>query len=129
MAGGSSPRAADVHLQRLGYWGDRDSGLPSPTALVDDSWDEAERDLVTNHLARGFVARAYMGRAACRICGEQIGSLELTDGVYIWPEGLVHYVTVHHVRLPEPVVEHIRVFTDAIETADVDDSGWRAIAD
>ena len=116
-------------LQRVGYWGDRDSGLPDPRTLVDESWDEDERGLVTNHLVRGFVARAYMGYASCRICGAQNGSLELTDGVFLWPEGLAHYVTAHAVKPPATFVDHVRSFTDEIEAADVDETWWRSLDD
>ncbi|WP_173094396.1 hypothetical protein [Actinomadura verrucosospora] len=116
-------------LQRLGYWGEAGSGLPAPSALIDDSWNDMDRDLVAEHLGRGFVARAYTGHATCRVCGDQVGSLELTDGTYIWPEGLRHYVAAHSIRLPERFVEHVRTFTDEIEGADVDDSWWRSLAD
>ena len=116
-------------LQRLGYWGDRDSGLPDPVTLVDESWDRDERGLVTDHLVRGFVARAYVGYSTCRICGAQNGSLELTDGAFVWPEGLAHYVTAHAVRLPAAFVEHVHAFTDAIESADVDESWWRSLGE
>jgi hypothetical protein len=30
-----------------------------------------------------------------------VGSSELTDGYWVWPEGLIHYVEVHGVSLPE----------------------------
>ena len=116
-------------LQRLGYWGDRDNGLPSPSALIDESWDEDERGLVAGHLVRGFVARAYMGFSTCRICGAQNGALELTDGVFLWPEGLAHYVTAHAVRLPAAFVDHVRSFTDEIESADVDETWWRSLGE
>lgn len=41
--------------------------------------------------------------------GEKVvmGSRELTDGVYVWPEGLVHYIEKHNVRLPRQFVEHV----------------------
>jgi hypothetical protein len=63
-----------VRLKRVGYWGEAGSGLPAPPSLVDDSWAKEDR----------FVVRACMGTASCRNCGERIGSLELTDGVYVW---------------------------------------------
>lgn len=116
-------------LQRLGYWGDGNGGLPQPSTLVDESWDEVERDLVAEHLVRGFVARAYMGQATCGICREQVGALELTDGIYVWPEGFAHYLIVHHVRPPDLFVNHVRSFAHAIESADVADSWWRSLAD
>lgn len=114
-------------LQRVGYWGEAGSGLPAPSSLVDEAWDAAERRLVAEHLGRGFVARAYLGYSACRICGAQNGSLELTDGAFVWPEGLEHYVTAHAVRLPDAFVEHVHSFTDEIESADVDETWWRSL--
>jgi len=37
----------------------------------------------------------------------EMGSSDLTDGVYVWPEGLVHYVEKHNVRLPTEFVKHV----------------------
>jgi hypothetical protein len=128
-AGESSRRKDEMRLQRVGYWGEAGSGLPTPSSLVDDTWGEEYRNAVAEHLGRGFVVRAYMGTTTCRICEEQVGSLELTDGVYTWPEGLRHYIETHSIRLPEPFVEYVRAFTDAIESADIDESWWRSIAD
>jgi len=34
------------------------------------------------------------------------GSTDLCDDVWCWPEGLAHYVEVHHVRLPDEFVAH-----------------------
>lgn len=36
------------------------------------------------------------------------GRLELTDGTFIWPDGLAHYVRDHAVRLPATFVSHIQ---------------------
>lgn len=97
-------------LTLIGYWrseaGDGrpgDGRWPSPATFVDSSWDVDERDSVADYLGRGFVVRAYMGYSPCRLCDlETNGNLELSDGVYVWPEGLEHYVRDHAVRLPEP---------------------------
>jgi hypothetical protein len=35
-----------------------------------------------------------------------MGSRELTDGLWIWPEGLSHYVRAHGIILPEEFVAH-----------------------
>jgi hypothetical protein len=35
-----------------------------------------------------------------------LGSADLTDGLWIWPEGLCHYIDVHSVRLPDEFVQH-----------------------
>lgn len=35
-----------------------------------------------------------------------MGSCDFTDGVWIWPEGLAHYVEKHDVILPDDFVQH-----------------------
>ena len=43
----------------------------------------------------------------CRFgCSLANGSAELTDGVFIWPEGLAHYVAEHSVALPDDFRQH-----------------------
>ena len=42
------------------------------------------------------------------LCGKTNGCAEVTDGVYLWPEGLAHYVREHSVRLPDDVLDHIK---------------------
>ncbi len=61
-----------------------------------------------------------MGFSGCRLCGEVNGSAEFTDGVYLWPEGLAHYVREHSVKLPDEVLAHVRRRYDEVETLDVD---------
>lgn len=36
-----------------------------------------------------------------------MGSRELTDGEWVWPEGLSHYVREHGVGLPEQFISHV----------------------
>jgi hypothetical protein len=48
------------------------------------------------------------GLSPCRLCGQLNGSAEYTDGTYVWPEGLAHYVMEHDVRLPDEFVSHVR---------------------
>jgi hypothetical protein len=42
----------------------------------------------------------------CNMTGN--GSRDLTDGTWVWPEGLAHYITTHDVILPDEFVEHAR---------------------
>jgi hypothetical protein len=117
----------------IGYWRREAGGgwaaderWPSPVDFVDPAWDEIERDVVAEYMSRGFVARACMGMSPCRFCGRDNGSLELSDGVYVWPEGLAHYVAEHDVRLPGQFVSHALSMTEALESADRDESWWRS---
>jgi len=80
---------------------------PIVTDFVDERWDEAERDRVACYLDDGYVPWSDAGWSVCRFCGAWHGSSELTDGIYLWPEGLVHYVREHGVRLPVSVIRHI----------------------
>ena len=119
-----------MKLVRIGYWrSEKGPDWPDPRTVADPNLDPSERHQVADHLRRGFVARAYLGASVCRLCGEMVGSLELSDGEFIWPEGLAHYVDVHDVRLPKRFVEHVQSYTEALESADVDDDWWHEVAD
>jgi hypothetical protein len=37
-----------------------------------------------------------------------MGSRDLTDGVWVWPEGLAHYVEEHDVMLPDAFLHTMR---------------------
>jgi len=49
-----------------------------------------------------------MGYSTCRICGQLNGTSELTDGRFIWPEGLPHDVRDHQVALPQSISDELR---------------------
>ncbi|MCB1257651.1 MAG: hypothetical protein KDB26_11120 [Microthrixaceae bacterium] len=115
-----------MELIRIGYWaGSASDPWPSVEAFVDVTWDQEERQRVLMHLRQGVLARAYMGFSTCRLCGERNGSIELTDGRFIWPEGLAHYVEVHGVRLPARFVDSVDEIQSCLDDAKVDDSWWR----
>lgn len=115
-----------MELILIGYWAsERDDSWPDVTSFIDHSWDPDERFDVVHHLRRGMLARAWMGLSTCRICGELNGSLDLTDGTYLWPEGLAHYVAEHGVRLPARFVEHARQLRASFEDADVERTWWK----
>ncbi|MFI5707785.1 hypothetical protein [Kribbella sp. NPDC051620] len=68
-----------------------------------------------------------MGYSPCRLCDSTTnGSLELSDGVYVWPEGLKHYVSDHGLRPPRSFVEHVIEMSEAFEDAGRDESWWRS---
>lgn len=98
----------------IGYWhdGSPQSVCVHPHYLVDDNWDTAERELVANYLRSGKRCNAYLGYSSCRFnCGiscTEMGTCEQHDGKFIWPEGLVHYIEAHNVKLPEMFLEHMR---------------------
>jgi hypothetical protein len=121
------PSMIRSELILIGYWrGEHAVGWPDPADFVDSTWARDEREAVADYLGRGFVVRACMGYSPCRICGKDNGCLELSDGIYVWPEGLAHYVTDHGVRLPEPFVSTALWLIEAFETAGRDETWWRS---
>lgn len=93
-----------TRLIAIGFWADYQHPLwPDPRDLVDrgTETDESERREVADYLDRGIVIEVYRGWSHCRICGyDRNGHTDLSDGTYLWPEGLAHYVREHHVQLP-----------------------------
>jgi len=116
-------------LTLIGYWrSEADPLWPDPNDLVDESWDDDERELTASYLASGTIARAFMGFSRCRLCGIENGNLEYTDGTYLWPQGLAHYVDEHAIRMPESVVSHIERRMHRIEHNPIDRSWWKVAA-
>jgi hypothetical protein len=98
----------------IGYWKavwdhDKESEQwPDPRWFVDPHWDEGERQQVSLYLkGRGRGLEAFCGPSWCRLCDADVGSVELTDGAFDWPEGLIHYVDEHCVRLPPEFLRHV----------------------
>lgn len=95
-------------LRPIGYWIDHDQpDLPDPQKLVDPCWDTDERRRVAAVLGSAATHQPGEGCSLCRICGAPNGFLDLSDGTYVWPEGLAHYVAEHSVRLPADVVAEL----------------------
>jgi hypothetical protein len=95
-------------LETIGFWFlDRaPNQYPRPQALV-GPWDPATRAHVLAYLNGGHQLFIYGGPARCRFaCRETLGNRDLTDGTWVWPEGLGHYVELHDVQLPERFVAH-----------------------
>jgi len=98
-------------LEVLGWWFSpfAPSTLPRPQALV-GGLEPVARALVLGYLRAGKVLVTFPEASFCRFdCGETaMGTKDLTDGRYVWPEGLAHYVERHDVRLPDAFVAHVQ---------------------
>jgi hypothetical protein len=111
-----------VGVRLIGYWkSDVGDAWPDPRDLVDETWDAREREQVASYLEEGVVAAVMGGPSPCRLCGQPNGAAELTDGVYLWPRGLAHYVRDHSVRLPDEVVAHVK---DRLQDLNEVDRDW-----
>lgn len=78
----------------------REDSLPWPTEFVDASIPEEKRKLVAKLLQDGKIINSYRGMAACRLCGEMLGSQDKGDNDFIWPSRAEHYVLKHDVWIP-----------------------------
>jgi len=98
-------------LKAIGYWhSESEPGLPIPRpSPASPSLDRRDRKRVMKHLTSGLEWMSWMGFSYCRICGQndqRMGCRDLTDGAWVWPEGLRHYVDQHELDLPPAFVEH-----------------------
>lgn len=116
-------------LVLIGYWrGQDDDGWPDVRDFVDLNQDAGERGLVGTYLTSGTVTAVSMGGSPCRICGTRTGSTELSDGIYVWPEGLAHYVLDHAVRLPSVFVSHALRRVRMFDIGNRDEDWWRSLS-
>ena len=87
----------------LGFWKD----ASEPERWVDPNWNVMERALVITYLDAGTTEESYRGMAVCRVCSTWNGSRDLTDGTWIWPSGLSHYLKEHDVRPPQSFIDYV----------------------
>lgn len=94
-------------MRLLGYW---KSSLTDSYALpqhFEAPLDPAVRERLVVYLNAGHMVNQSRGHSSCRYgCGNN-GSAERTDGEWVWPEGLSHYVEVHNVALPREFIDHV----------------------
>jgi hypothetical protein len=84
-------------LRAVGLWiqGIADEKYPAPQELV-GAMPAAERAVLVTYLRAGRTHALYLGYSWCRFgCGirdDWMGNCELTDGTWVWPQGLAHSV-------------------------------------
>ncbi|WP_438027423.1 hypothetical protein [Sorangium sp. So ce233] len=111
-----------LELRRIGYWRSTAEPLwPDPAWFVDENWASSERTRVLAYLRDGVILWVAGGHSWCRFrCGTHAcGSAELSDGRFLWPEGLAHYVEGHGVRLPDEFVERALAGTPLVDFSDM----------
>jgi len=102
------------NLKRVGFWRSSDHiHLPNPEKYVDPTWEPEERNRVISYLDTCYYTPYFQaGVSRCRMgCPDipaDIGAQDLTDGTYVFPEGLVHYLIHHNVKPPLKFLNHIR---------------------
>lgn len=98
-------------MKAIGFWigSLTDERLPSPQELV-GALDTPTRTAIADYLDSGLTYNQCFEYSWCRFqCGiedDRMGSEDLTDGQWIWPQGLAHYVRDHAVLLPDEFISH-----------------------
>ena len=118
-------------MKLIGYWIEdlKDEEFCAPQEVVGFLSPEV-RTRLANYLDAGAVdmGNSQFGFSWCRFfCGasdKAMGSKELTDGCWIWPEGLSHYVRAHGILLPEEFVAHALANGSARSGADSQPVVW-----
>jgi hypothetical protein len=85
--------------------------LPHPESMVDPAWHPQDRPRIVGYLRSGWTFASYEGFSYCRLgCAgdDGQGCRDLTDGHWVWPEGLAHYVERHHVCLTDDYLDGLR---------------------
>ena len=96
----------------LGFWADdnEEAGLPRPHDFVDTSWDPHIRTVVQIYLDQSVpeLLSVCGGHSPCRLCDRSTnGCAEHSDGLYLWPSGLTHYLSAHAVKPPQDFIDHV----------------------
>jgi hypothetical protein len=120
-------------LTLIGYWHDPRlaADMPDPARFIDPEWRRGDRARIVAYLRSGMRIHEDLGYSCCRLPGgppiREMGNAELTDGVWIWPEGLRVYLDRFAVKLPDAFVAHmerqrfeIRPVATAAELAELD---------
>lgn len=98
-------------VRLIGFWPDETpKKYPDPGEFVDPDWDESERLAVLEFLAQGEMISAWRGHSWCRFSckNDTNGYRDFSDGYYLWPEGLAHYIQEHQVKLPDEFIQHVK---------------------
>lgn len=100
------------HIQYIGYWSERYENGVTPAFLC-GVIDKASRDKIVAYLKNGIRGTEFLGYARCRFECElsntkALGNTDMTDGQWMWPEGLSHYVEKHNLLLPPEFLKYLK---------------------
>jgi hypothetical protein len=115
-------------LKAIGYWTDIEPAdgtwQVDPVAILAALGPHPADPVLVSYLRNGHEFEKWRGWSWCRFrCGagsEDMGHSDLTDGLWVWPEGLVHYVEVHALPLPEEFVARAHQHGGVIPPFDID---------
>jgi len=99
-------------VNEVGYWSDLYENGVTPAYLC-GKYDSQTKDKIVRYLKSGIRGTEFLGYARCRFECEysstkDLGNTDMTDGSWMWPEGLSHYVEKHNLLLPPEFVSHMK---------------------
>jgi hypothetical protein len=121
-------------MRYIGRWIDslKDIEYPPPHELVGE-YDTTAKRKVVDYLNSGHVLWVYRGFASCLFqCGYSEPYTERTDGKWVWPCDLAHYVDAHSVLVPPDFIADavastvLPEFDDQWRSEGSDFAYWRA---
>jgi hypothetical protein len=63
---------------------------------------------IIDYLEKGYKVSTVSTIRVCEVCGEEAGPFSyFSDGYWIWPIWLIHYIREHDLNLPDSFLEHI----------------------
>ncbi len=66
-------------------------------------------DYIVEYIRNGGKVSTVASKKTCEYCKEIAGAINYyTDGKWIWPEWLEHYLLIHELELPNEFILHIR---------------------
>lgn len=91
---------------------------PTPYNKTYNETDQTDdKELIIEYLGLGYIESYEFGYATCRLCGyhcDEMGCCSLSDGIYVWPEGLKHYISQHQIILNDTFIQHIKTNIDSM---------------
>ena len=91
--------------------GDTFLQVPLFEEIIDANWSPPDFDRIVDYLDSCPIAvQTKPVEGKCHLCAEKVSnaSIQYSDGYWVWPVSLSHYVRHHHVRLPDRMVADIR---------------------
>ncbi len=106
-------------LTHIGFWLDKkpkldpenygeinEDGIHRSWPIENVEWNDFERDVVLDTLSKGSSGASYKGSSSCRICGKRLGTCDVFNDQYVWPDKYDHYITEHGIKPPDHFIDH-----------------------
>ena len=97
----------------FGFWNLTSSDLPYPRArdVIDLAFEPEDKPRIIEYLRDCPIVLLCLTQrnVKCEFCDEyhSINTFQ-SDGEWLWPNSLAHYVEHHNVAIPDSLVRHIR---------------------